>query len=67
MSLVKLPDFAHRREIRRAGGLTGYELAAVIGVSPASIYAWEIDREPCGLNRAAYAVALESLALPNHD
>lgn len=56
------PPPAERRRLRIAAGLTGVELATAIGVSPASVYAWEKGtRTPTGLQRAAYVRALQEI------
>ena len=55
----KLPPLSERRRLRAAAGLTGIELAVAMGVSPASVYAWETGRRtPTGLQKAAYLEAL---------
>lgn len=60
---VKLPSLEERKRLRFASGLTGAQFAATIGVSSATVYAWERgDREPTGLQRDAYAVGLLELA-----
>ncbi len=57
-----LPPVAERRRLRAAAGLTGIELAVAMGVSPASVYAWETGRRaPAGLQRAAYIRALKTI------
>ena len=57
-----LPSPTERRRLRTAAGLTGIELAVAMGVSPASVYAWETGRRaPAGLQRAAYIRALKTI------
>ena len=56
-----LPPPDERRQLRESVGLSGAALAAEIGVAPATVYGWESGREPRGLLREAYAVALERL------
>jgi DNA-binding transcriptional regulator YiaG len=57
-----LPAPEERRRLREAAGLTGVNLAAAIGVSPASVYAWETGaRTPTGLQRTAYLKALQRI------
>lgn len=59
---ITLPTLPERRRLRTADGLTGVELAVAIGVSPASVYAWETGRRtPTGLQKAAYVEALRRL------
>lgn len=58
-----MPPLEERRRLRNAAGLSGVELATAIGVSPASVYAWEKGtRKPTGLQRRAYRQALLDLA-----
>jgi transcriptional regulator with XRE-family HTH domain len=58
---IVLPSAPERRALRRAAGLSGSELAAAIGVAPATLYGWERGQEPSGLFRRAYAAALSEL------
>jgi transcriptional regulator with XRE-family HTH domain len=62
-----LPSPPERRRLREQAGLAGTSLAAQIGVSPATVYGWEIGREPRGLLRTAYAEALEQLAAQTEE
>jgi DNA-binding transcriptional regulator YiaG len=58
-----LPDPAECRAIRARAGITVEELAAAVGVSEASVYAWEIGtRVPGPRSRDRYAEALALLA-----
>jgi DNA-binding transcriptional regulator YiaG len=51
------------REVRKAGGLTVAELAALVEVSPAAVCRWEIgDRRPTGVRAVRYALALRLVA-----
>jgi DNA-binding transcriptional regulator YiaG len=48
--------------IRKGAGLSAVQLAAAIGVSVPTLYAWENgSHSPTGLNREAYAKALREL------
>ena len=63
-----LPPPSERRSIRERVGISAAELAVSIGVSPATIYNWEAGtRSPQGLQRAAYAAALEKLTASKDD
>ena len=58
-----LPSPTERRRLRTAAGLTGIELAVAMGVSPASVYAWETGRRrPTGLQKSAYVEALRQIS-----
>jgi transcriptional regulator with XRE-family HTH domain len=57
-----LPTPSERRRLRLHGGLSGAYLASQVGVAPATVYGWEMGREPSGLLREAYAAALMQLA-----
>jgi DNA-binding transcriptional regulator YiaG len=58
-----LPAPDERRRLRQSAGIPIHVLATRIGVSPASIHAWErTDREPTGLQRRAYRRALLKLS-----
>jgi DNA-binding XRE family transcriptional regulator len=66
-SFVKVPEVLpapeERRRLREAAGISGAELAAQIGVSPGSVYAWETtNRKPRGLLLDAYGMALRVLS-----
>ena len=64
----KLPPLSERRRLRAAAGLTGIELAVAMGVSPASVYAWETGRRtPTGLQKAAYLEALRQISAELED
>ncbi len=57
-----MPTPPERRSLREAAGLTGIDLAIAIGVSPASVYAWENGTlTPTGLQRVAYLKALRDI------
>jgi DNA-binding transcriptional regulator YiaG len=57
-----MPPPEERRRLRIAAGFTGAELATAIGVSSASVYAWETGRRtPTGLQRSAYLEALSGI------
>jgi DNA-binding transcriptional regulator YiaG len=57
-----LPTPAERRAIREAAGVAVEELAAVVGVSPAAVYTWEVGtRTPGRKVRDKYAAALALL------
>ena len=58
---AELPEPAERRRIREAAGITGFALAAEIGVAPGTVYGWETGREPSGPLRTLYAAALRRL------
>lgn len=63
-----LAERIYRQSIREAAGISVARLAAAIGVSPSSIYDWENSdstREPQGLQRRAYADALDQLREPS--
>ncbi|RSS53592.1 helix-turn-helix transcriptional regulator, partial [Streptomyces sp. WAC06614] len=61
-----LPSSAERRRLREAADLGPAEVAAAIGVSPATVRSWEAGRtEPQGRKRAAYARLLARLAGPS--
>jgi DNA-binding transcriptional regulator YiaG len=63
-----LPPVPERRRLRAAAGLTGIELAVAMGVSPASVYAWETGRRtPTGLQKAAYLEALSQIRAELED
>lgn len=63
-----LPAVAERRRLREAAGLTGIELAVAMGVSPASVYAWETgSRAPTGLQKTAYIEALRQISAELED
>lgn len=56
---TELPSPTERRAIRRAAGVTLEELAAVVGVSRASIGFWESGQvHPRGENLRRYSLAL---------
>lgn len=58
-----LPEPDERRILRQAAGIPAYRFAIQIGVSPASIYAWEAGTQnPTGLQLDAYQKALRRLA-----
>jgi DNA-binding transcriptional regulator YiaG len=48
--------------IRKGAGLSAVKLAAAIGVSVPTLYSWEnLTHSPTGLQREAYALALQKL------
>ncbi|MEU2561667.1 helix-turn-helix domain-containing protein [Streptomyces longispororuber] len=58
-----LPPPKERRKLREAVSLTQAQFATLVGVTRATVRAWEAGRtEPRGRRRAAYAKLLESLA-----
>ncbi|WP_405791790.1 telomere-associated protein Tap [Streptomyces sp. NBC_01506] len=58
-----LPEPAERARLRGDYGLTQAEVAAVLGVTRATVAGWESGRsEPQGATRAAYAKLLEGIA-----
>ena len=59
---ITLPPPSERRRLRLGAGISGANLAAQIGVAPATVYGWEMGREPSGLLRDAYGGALAQLA-----
>lgn len=55
-------DVSTWAHIRKGAGLSAVKLAAAIGVSVPTLYAWENGSHlPTGLNREAYAKALREL------
>ena len=64
----ELPAVEDRRAIREASGMTQAQLAVAIFVSPSSIAGWERGiRQPRGLQRDAYAKALNQLKEEQED
>ncbi|MFF4317269.1 helix-turn-helix domain-containing protein [Streptomyces sp. NPDC001568] len=62
-SELGLPSPKERRRLREAGELSHEEVAAVIGVTPATLRSWETGRtEPRGRKREVYAEILARLA-----
>ncbi|MEU3104264.1 helix-turn-helix domain-containing protein [Streptomyces griseoflavus] len=60
-----LPPPAERRRLREAGALTWAQVAARVGVRPATVRAWESGRSvPRGRTREAYATLLAGLTGP---
>ncbi|MDB1089443.1 helix-turn-helix domain-containing protein [Streptomyces sp. ACA25] len=58
-----LPDPAERQRLRTAGALTRTQIAAAIGVTPATVAKWETGAtDPAGAHRAAYGKLLDGLA-----
>ncbi|GHE86150.1 hypothetical protein GCM10018785_62380 [Streptomyces longispororuber] len=58
-----LPPPKERRRLREAVSLTQAQFATLVGVTRATVRAWEAGRtEPRGRRRAAYAKLLESLS-----
>lgn len=63
-----LPPPEQRRELRRTLGIEQQELAAELGVSVQTVWAWETGRSiPAGENRQRYADALASMAATVND
>ena len=61
--LAALPEPAERMRLRTLFGVTQHELAAEMGVTRKSIYAWENGiSDPTGDRRAKYARLLSSWA-----
>ncbi|MBM7437157.1 helix-turn-helix domain-containing protein [Streptomyces sp. HB132] len=55
-SAAPLPSPKERRRLREARALSEEQVAAVVGVTPATVHAWETGRtSPRGRRRAAYA------------
>jgi DNA-binding transcriptional regulator YiaG len=55
-------DVSTWAHIRKGAGLSAVKLAAAIGVSVPTLYSWENGTHcPTGLNREAYARALQEL------
>ncbi|MFE7753781.1 sigma factor-like helix-turn-helix DNA-binding protein [Streptomyces sp. NPDC057429] len=60
-SLAPLPPPKERRRLREARALSEEQVAAAVGVTPATVRAWETGRtSPRGRRRAAYARLLGS-------
>ncbi|WP_411101284.1 RNA polymerase sigma factor [Streptomyces sp. cmx-4-9] len=60
-----LPSPKERRRLREAAALTHEQVAAAVGVAPATVRSWETGRtDPRGRKREVYARFLRSLAPP---
>ncbi|MGW0362096.1 helix-turn-helix domain-containing protein [Streptomyces sp. NPDC002990] len=60
---TRLPSPKERRRLREGAGLTHEDVAAAVGVTPATIRSWESGRtRPRGRKREAYARILAGLA-----
>lgn len=67
-SELSLPSPKERRRLREAANLTHEEVAAAVGVTPATVRSWETGRtDPRGRKREAYVQFLAGLAEPPEE
>jgi len=64
---IEVPDAAERKQIRTDAGFTQAQVANAIGVSPSTIAKWEQGTTPRGLQRIAYAKALEKIRADSEE
>jgi transcriptional regulator with XRE-family HTH domain len=61
----RLPTPEDRRSIRRAAGLSTYDIAKHLGVTPAAVSAWEHGVTPGGRLIGGYVELLKALSALN--